>query len=209
MHKLRVKLPRRQWLMFQTLLFLIFTLAEAWIIGYLSLTFRQSGIVQLVSYMMSAMVWCTTLYLSTGKPSNDLSTHLLTPEDYDEDNLQAGTQAKKESYFQLTFEGIIEPFLTLYQTSLTFPSKSEQPLPSSFAPSLPASSSRPSPPTLETGSSSPSPSSPAPSSASSFLTRPSSSSSPGNRRTSSARTTTSSGTSNLSTWTPHSSCSFS
>ena len=51
---------------------------------------------------MSAMVWCTTLYLSTGKPSNDLSAHLLPPEDYDEDNLQAGTQAKKQSYFQLS-----------------------------------------------------------------------------------------------------------
>ena len=51
---------------------------------------------------MSAIVWCTTLYLSTGKPSNDLSAHLLPPEDYDEDNLQAGTQAKKESYFQLS-----------------------------------------------------------------------------------------------------------
>jgi hypothetical protein len=48
------------------------------------------------------MVWCTTIYLSTGKPSNDLSAHLLPPEDYDEDNLQAGTQAIKESYFQLS-----------------------------------------------------------------------------------------------------------
>ena len=102
MHKLRVKLPRRQWLMVQTLLFPIITLAEAWIIGYLSLTFSQSGKVQLLSYMMSAMVWCTTLYLSTGKPSNDLTAHLLPPEDYDEDNLQAGTQAKKQSYFQLS-----------------------------------------------------------------------------------------------------------
>jgi hypothetical protein len=101
MQKLRVKLPRRQWLLAQTLLFPIITLAEAWIIGYLSLTFSQSGKVQLLSYMMSAMVWCTTLYLSTGKPSNDLSARLILipPEDYDEDNLQAGTQAKKESYF--------------------------------------------------------------------------------------------------------------
>ncbi len=52
---------------------------------------------------MSAMVWCTALYLSTGKVNNDLSAHLLPPEDFDEDNhLQSGTQAKKESYFQLS-----------------------------------------------------------------------------------------------------------
>jgi len=102
MHKLREKLPRKRWLMAQTLLFVFYIVAEAWVIGYLSLTFSKSGIVQLLSYMMSAMVWCTALYLSTGKPNNELSENLLPPEAYDEDDLQAGTQATKESYFQLS-----------------------------------------------------------------------------------------------------------
>ena len=82
--------------MAQTVVFVVYILAEAWVIGYLSLKFSKSGIVQLLSYMMSAMVWCTALYLSTGKANNDLSAHLLPQEVYDdEDDLQAGTQAAK------------------------------------------------------------------------------------------------------------------